>query len=59
MATQVIAQDPTGDLHEAAIDDDYVLITDGEAHRSSVVVHRLKDGSQTHVITIRGIRGRA
>ena len=38
------------------IHDDYVLVCDGSAYRHGVTVHRLKDGTQTHVITVKGIR---
>ena len=41
---------------EVVIENNYVLITDGTAYRHGVVVHYCKDGTQTHVITVKGIR---
>jgi len=38
------------------IEDNYVLIVDGTAYRHGVVVHCLKDGTETHVITVKGCR---
>lgn len=44
------------DEDSAVIEDNYVLITDGTAHRHHVQVHWRKDGTCTHVITVKGIR---
>lgn len=33
-----------------------VIITDGSAHVHAVQVHNLKDGTQTHVITVKGCK---
>jgi len=41
---------------EAVIADDYVLVTSGTCHRTHTNVSHAKDGTQTHVVTIRGIR---
>ena len=38
------------------IRDNYVLICDGTAYEAGMVVHHLKDGTQTHVITVKGCR---
>jgi hypothetical protein len=58
--TLVIAQEvepPLGtEPGEVTIEDNYVLICDGTAYHSGVVVHLCKDGTQTHVITIKGIK---
>lgn len=55
MSTTVTA---TQGEHSDSVDiaDNYVLITDGTCYRHGVVVHRHKDGTQTHVITVKGIR---
>lgn len=36
--------------------DNYVLITSGRCQQTNVTVHYGKDGTQTHVITVKGIR---
>lgn len=41
---------------EVVIENNYVLITDGTAHQHGVVVHVRADGTQTHVITVKGVR---
>lgn len=38
------------------IQDNYVLVCAGTAYHHGVTVHRHKDGTQTHVITVKGIR---
>jgi hypothetical protein len=38
------------------IENNYVLIVDGTAYRHGVTVHRHKDGTQSHVITVKGIK---
>lgn len=38
------------------IEDDYLLVVDGTANHHHVTVHWCKDGTQTHVITVKGIR---
>ena len=55
MSTTVTATDGK-DTDSVEIKDNYVLIVDGAAYRHSVVVHNLRDGTQTHVITVKGIR---
>lgn len=44
------------DTDTAEIMDDYVLICAGRCQRTYVQVSRAKDGSETHVITVKGIR---
>jgi hypothetical protein len=36
--------------------DNYVLITAGTCRQTYVQVHHAKDGTQTHVITVKGVR---
>lgn len=57
--TRVTAQSVEPDGHppgEVTIENNYVLIVDGTAYSHHVNVHYLKDGTQTHVITVKGIR---
>ena len=57
--TRVTAQpvEPDGQPPgEVVIENNYVLITDGSTYQHGVVVHYCKDGTQTHVITVKGIR---
>jgi len=56
MATRVTAEADDQGPESIEIHDNYVLVCDGSAYRHSVVVHRLKDGTQTHVITVKGLR---
>lgn len=44
------------DVGTVDIIDDYVLICAGRCERTYVQVSRAKDGSETHVITVKGIR---
>lgn len=53
--TTVIAEQ-AGRVESIEVLDNYVLVCDGTCYRDSVVVHRRKDGTETHVITIKGIR---
>lgn len=46
----------TGESQTIEITDNYVLIREGDAYVSNIVVHRKKDGTRTHVITVKGIR---
>jgi tmRNA-binding protein len=55
-ATKVTATHPEQGEQTIEIEDNYVLICDGSAYVSGVTVHQLKDGTQTHVITVKGIR---
>ncbi len=41
---------------EVVIENNYVLIADGSAFQHGVVVHYCKDGTQTHVITVKGCK---
>lgn len=43
-----------GSSQTVTIRDNYVLICDGTAH-ADVTVHYRKDGTQTHVITVKGL----
>ena len=57
MSTTVTARDDeTGDVESVRIADNYVLVRDGDAHITNTTVHHLKDGSTTHVITVKGCR---
>ncbi len=48
-------RDP-GDSSTREVEDDYVLVTAGSAWQDSVQVYRKSDGTETHVITIKGIK---
>lgn len=53
--TAIEADPPSGaQPEETVIENHYVLITDGTAHVHGVTVHNLKDGTTTHVITVKG-----
>jgi hypothetical protein len=55
VTTTVTATDgETSESHE--VNDNYVLTTDGSAYVHGVQVYRHKDGTSTHVITVKGIR---
>lgn len=57
MATHVTATDlATGEQETIQFVDNYVLIREGSAYVDSVVVHHKKDGTITHVITVKGIK---
>ncbi len=43
-------------LDEVVIENNYVLVTDGSAYQHGVVIHVRTDGTQTHVITVKGVR---
>ena len=58
MPTTVTASAPGEGSESHEIEDNYVVTCDGSAHVHGVVVHRLKDGTTTHVLTIKGIRAR-
>lgn len=47
-------RDP-GDSSTCEVEDDYVLVAAGSAWQDSVQVYRKSDGTETHVITIKGI----
>ena len=55
-SVKITVSHPDQGEQSAEIQDDYLLIVAGTAWRHSVTVHRLKDGTQTHVITVKGIR---
>jgi hypothetical protein len=44
------------DTSSIEIIDDYVLITAGSCEQTYVQVHSKADGTQTHVITVKGCR---
>lgn len=54
--TKVTAFHPDQGEETSEIEDNYVLTTAGTAYLHGVTVHRCKDGTQTHVITVKGIR---
>lgn len=56
MPTTVTASAPGEETETVEITDNYVLVREGTAHIHGVQVHRHKDGTQTHVITVKGIR---
>jgi hypothetical protein len=57
--TEVTALDPVTLARETTeIEDNYVLITDGRCHVTHTQVTQAKDGTQTHVITVKGCRPR-
>ena len=53
--TAVEIENP-GKPESTDIVDNYVIIVDGSARIDGVVVHRRKDGTSTHVITVKGCR---
>jgi hypothetical protein len=54
---RVTATDPaTGDSDTMQIGNDYCLVTAGSAEVTGVTVHHKSDGTQTHVITVKGVR---
>lgn len=52
-ATDLEHPDKTSSIE---ITDNYVLVTAGTCGQTNVTVHYAKDGTQTHVITVKGIR---
>ena len=55
MTTKVTATDyETGDVESVEITDNYVLIREGSAYISGTTLHVCKDGTVTHVITVKG-----
>ncbi len=58
MTTRVTASDDAGPDETIEIHDDYVIIRDGTAWIASLQVHACKDGTSTHVVTIKGCRNR-
>lgn len=46
----------TGDSLTQEIWDDYCLVTAGGCEETNVTVHYKSDGTQTHVITVKGVR---
>ena len=57
MSTTVVAtDDDDGSSQTVQITDNYVLVRDGDAHVTNTTVHYLKDGTVTHVITVKGCR---
>lgn len=56
MTTRVTAHDDLGPDESVDITDNYVLIRDGSAYIANITVHNVKDGTATHVITVKGCR---
>ena len=57
MTTRVTVTDTeTGETETVDITDNYVLIREGTAYVASTQLHRLKDGTCTHVITVKGCK---
>ena len=57
MTTRVSAYDLlSGERETVDVTDNYVLIREGSAYVASTHVHRLKDGTVTHVITVKGCK---
>lgn len=57
MSIRVTVEDTeTGETETTEITNTYLLITEGTAYHHGVTLHRLKDGTQTHVITVKGCR---
>jgi len=52
----VVTATQAGYTETISIRDNYVLVCDGTCYQHGVVVHRLKDGTETHVITVKGAR---
>lgn len=46
----------TGRSTSQEIWDDYILVTAGGCEATNVTVHNKTDGTQTHVITVKGVR---
>lgn len=46
----------TGDSGTHEIWDDYCMVTAGGCEVTGVTVHHKDDGTQTHVITVKGVR---
>lgn len=54
---EITARDTaSGDSDTMTIRNDYCLVTAGAAEVTSVNVHHKADGTQTHVITVKGVR---
>jgi hypothetical protein len=47
---------PGTEAEVVKIKNNYVLVRDGTAYISGVTRHRLKDGTETHVITVKGCK---
>ena len=56
MSTKVTASDGIGPDETLEVTDNYVLVRDGSAYIASTQIHRLKDGTVTHVITVKGCK---
>ncbi len=56
--TVTATDDEDGSSETVQITDNYVLVRDGSAHISNTTWHYLKDGTVTHVITVKGCRQR-
>lgn len=54
--TVTATDDEDGSSETVRITDNYVLVRDGSAHVTNTTVHHLKDGTTTHVITVKGCR---
>jgi hypothetical protein len=55
-AVKVTVSHPEQGAETVEVTDNYVLICAGTAYRHGVVVHNHKDGTATHVITVKGIK---
>ena len=49
-------RDPNAEPAALALEDTYALVVDGTAWIGKTTVYERKDGTQTHVVTVRGIR---
>lgn len=54
MSTVTVTDGESSESHE--ITDNYLLTTAGTAYVHGVQVYRHKDGTSTHVLTVKGIR---
>lgn len=58
-AVRVTATDlATGDSDDQDIWDDYCIVTAGGCDVTNVGVHYKADGTQTHILTVKGVRRR-
>ncbi len=55
MSTTVLWTEDDGTVGEDTVTDNYLVVVDGSAYVSGAVVHRAKDGTATHVITVKAV----
>lgn len=55
MSTTVTAESPSG-TETRVIENNYCIVTDGEAYVDGIQVHRKGDGTVTFVVTIKDCR---